>query len=170
MLTSSTGTKNGSEWSWAEKHWRLKNWKDSRECPVLPYVFVFSNSWKQGIRLDRLLFSISTYAFSFQIFRGEILKICYYYTTFTPKLSKKVKRQFTLGCQTRFWSLHSWRHSKAIWTSSGALVGPACARGLQDLQRSLHTSTIVWILTWRYSLKQRTQTLNIINWSTKFSS
>lgn len=109
-----------------------KNWKDSCECPVLPYVFVFRNSLRQDIRLDRLLFSITTYAFTFQIFHREILEVCYYYTAFTPKLSKKGNCQFTSSCQKRFWRLHFCRHSKAIWTSSWALVGPACARGLQE--------------------------------------
>jgi len=58
-----------------------ENGKHSCECPVLPYTSVYRNCWRQDIRLDRLLLSISTYVFIPEIFQGDILQIHYYSIT-----------------------------------------------------------------------------------------
>ena len=52
-------------------------------------------------------------------------------------------------CPERLWGLHPWRYSKPDWTWSWASCSswPCLNRrvGLGDYQRSLHTSTVLWV-------------------------
>lgn len=50
------------------------------------------------------------------------------------------------GCQERLWDLHSWRYSKHS-SDQTPLADPASSKrvGLNDLQRSLTNSTILWL-------------------------
>ena len=52
------------------------------------------------------------------------------------------------GCPERLWILLFWRHSKSTWMKSCAVCSrwPCFSRGvgLDDLQRSLPTPTILW--------------------------
>lgn len=124
LPTSSRGTKYSSEWSWAGKHWRLKNWKDSCDCPVLLYVFIFRNSLRQDIRLDRLLFSITTYAFTFQIFswgNTKTMLLLHCFHTWTIKESK-------LSVHFRF--SEEVLEAPDTWKLSRHHIGPCLCKGV----------------------------------------
>jgi len=62
--------------------------------------------------------------------------------------SKHWWRSTGAGCPGRLWSLLLWRYSRHAWTRScAACCGRPCfgrGVGLDDPQRSLPTSTILW--------------------------
>jgi len=48
------------------------------------------------------------------------------------------------GCPGRWWSLHPWRYSQAVWTQSWANPLMSSSVGLHTYERSPPTSNILW--------------------------